>query len=211
MEESAQAQAYATTDFSEPHNHFVALFASRFGSQRGRVADLGCGPADVTLRFARAHPECSVDGFDGADAMLIWGEKAVEEAGLQERIALRCTRLPLRERPPPFDALISNSLLHHLADPSVLWETVHQLAVDGAPVFIMDLMRPHSEADVDRLTMAYAADVDPILREDFRASLHAAYTPAEVRSQLRLAGLDAFSVETVTDRHLIVYGYYRRP
>ena len=46
-----------------------------------------------------------------------------------------------------WDAVISNSLLHHLPNPQVLWRSIVQLAAPGAAVQVMDLMRPESEAD----------------------------------------------------------------
>ncbi|HEX6174620.1 MAG TPA: SAM-dependent methyltransferase, partial [Candidatus Binatia bacterium] len=53
MDEDEQARAYALADFAEPHNHFVELFRECFPDEAitGHVLDLGCGPADVTLRF----------------------------------------------------------------------------------------------------------------------------------------------------------------
>ena len=62
---------------------------------------------------------------------------------------------------------------------------------------MMDLLRPVSPE---------AADAPPILRRDFRHSPLAAYRPAEVRTQLRAAGLGRVEVEAVSDRHLLVWG-----
>lgn len=56
MEDPAQAEAYATSDFSEPHNAFVDRFKHLFPDfTEGIVVDLGCGNADPTIRFARAY------------------------------------------------------------------------------------------------------------------------------------------------------------
>ena len=44
MNDIAQAEAYAQTDFSEPHDAFVAHFRERFPDFKdGNVLDLGCG------------------------------------------------------------------------------------------------------------------------------------------------------------------------
>ncbi len=212
MSDPAQAAAYARADFAEPHDRFVALFAERFPglSPAVTVLDLGCGPADITLRFARAHPGCELLGVDGAAAMLAEGERLVADAGLAGRIRLHRARLPVAHLPgAPFGAIISNSLLHHLHDPAVLWEAVHRFARPGAPVFIMDLRRPASPEAVDALVAQYAAGEPPILRRDFRHSLHAAFTPDEVARQLQAAGLD-LTVEPIGDRHLIVHGQFQR-
>jgi trans-aconitate methyltransferase len=89
MADPVQTQAYARADFSVPHNAFVAHFAARFPDfSRGRVLDLGCGAADVTLRFARAFPAVHIVGVDGAAAMLPLACAAVTRAGCAERITL---------------------------------------------------------------------------------------------------------------------------
>ena len=45
-----------------------------------------------------------------------------------------------------------------------------------------------------------------VLRRDFRNSLFAAYTVAEVQSQVEAAGLGGLHVAAVSDRHLAVRG-----
>lgn len=210
MDDEAQARAYAEADFSAPHSAFVELFLQRFGplSAGATVADLGCGPADVTVRFASACRGCHVTGFDGAQAMLDYGRRRVQQAGLEHRVELRHGHFPqcLAEPLPRFDAVISNSLLHHLRAPEVIWQAVRRLARAGAPVFVMDLARPDDPESVERLVGLYAASAPAILQRDFRASLFAAYTPAEVAAQLGAAGLESFTVAAVSDRHLVACG-----
>jgi len=206
MDDLEQARAYADADFSEPHQAFVRHFRERFPDfVRGEVLDLGCGPADVTMRFARAYPEVSITGIDGAEAMLGLGRELLAREALAERVTLLRLRLPA-PLPRRYDAVISNSLLHHLADPAVLWETIRQNARAGAPVFVMDLLRPHSIEAAERLTATYAADAPAVLRKDFFNSLLAAYQPDEIASQLRAAKLGHLKIEQVSDRHFVVWG-----
>lgn len=206
MDALEQTRAYSEADFAEAHDAFVAYFRQRFGTGlKGRVLDLGCGPADVTVRFAHAYPDIKVVGVDGAEAMLALGRERLAREGLSLRISLRRVHLPA-SLDDGYDAVISNSLLHHLAEPQVLWETVKKTVRPGAPVFVMDLMRPHSVEEAERLTERYAADAPPILRKDFFASLLAAYQPDEVEQQLHTAGLERLHVEAVSDRHLAIWG-----
>lgn len=208
MDEDAQARAYAHADFAAPHGLFIERFAAAFGTGlQGRVLDLGCGPADITIRFARAHPGCILVGVDGAAAMLKYGRGAIAAAGLDDRIALVQEQLPGAHLPHElYDAVISNSLLHHLHNPMVLWQSVAAYAAPGAPVFIMDLMRPATPERARQLQLQYAAGEPEILRQDFYNSLCAAYTPEEVRGQLQAAGMAQLRVEVISDRHLTVAG-----
>lgn len=206
MDDLEQAYAYANADFSEPHQAFVRYFQERFPEfARGQVLDLGCGPADVTLRFARAYPEVAVTGIDGAAAMLALGRERLARHDLADRVTLVRAYLPapLERR---YDAVISNSLLHHLADPAVLWDAIKQSAKPGASVFVMDLLRPHSIEAAERLTATYAGDAPAVLRKDFFNSLLAAYQPDEIAAQLRAAKLAHLKIEPVSDRHVVIWG-----
>jgi len=211
MDDPLQARAYAEADFSEPHEKFVDLFRERFPDfTGGHVLDLGCGTGDVIVRFVRRYPEVRITGVDGAEAMLEIGREFIKREGLMEKIHLRHCYLPdidlMREK---FDAIISNSLLHHLSDPQVLWDTVKSCVMQGAPVFIMDLLRPGDRGTAERLVEKYAPDEAPILKKDFYNSLLAAYNIEEVVVQLTKAGLGYLSVEQASDRHLIVWGRIR--
>lgn len=209
MTDPAQARAYAEADFSEPHDHFIELFRAHFPEQAitGLVLDLGCGPADVSIRFARAYPDCRILGVDGARAMLDEGLRAVAHAGLADRIRLVEGYLPGAALPEvEFAAVISNSLLHHLGDPMVLWQTMAEIAVPGTPVCVMDLLRPADRAAAERLVAEHAADAPEILRQDFFSSLLAAYRLEEVQAQLSQAGLSHLSAAEISDRHLLVAG-----
>jgi ubiquinone/menaquinone biosynthesis C-methylase UbiE len=206
MSEPEQARAYARADFAEPHDAFVRHFRSRFPRFRGtQVLDLGCGPADVTLRFAKANPGCRILGVDGAQAMLSHGRRAIREAGLEEVVKLQCKHLPCR-LPGGFDAVISSSLLHHLADPMTLWDTLRLCGKPGTAVFIMDLTRPPTLAQARFLVKTHAGDAPEILRRDFFNSLRAAWHPEEVWQQLQDCGLTDLRIETISDRHWIAWG-----
>jgi len=211
MDDPAQALAYAETDFSEPNELFLDLFDQLHpGPFAGLALDLGCGPGDIPIRFARRHPGAGIEAVDGAPAMLELARAALAgRPELAERIRWRCECLPCERLPAAgYDAVLSNSLLHHLGDPLDLWRGAAHCARPGAVVLVMDLARPDSEAEVERLVALHAADAPELLRRDFHNSLFAAYTPREVREQLAAVGLSGLEVRRVSDRHLAVMGRY---
>ncbi|MFB6261347.1 MAG: SAM-dependent methyltransferase, partial [Thiohalorhabdaceae bacterium] len=106
----------------------------------------------------------------------------------------------------PFSAVVSNSLLHHLHQPGVLWQAIKRVAGKGTAVYLMDLQRPDSAEQAADLVARYAEDEPEQLRSDFYNSLLAAFTPDEVRNQLSHAGLVGLAVEVSSDRHLLVRG-----
>lgn len=207
MLDHAQAAAYGGADLSSVHSGVVSAYIDRFGRLGGGVLlDLGCGTADVSIRFAQAFSGIRVHGVDGSDAMLAEGEQRVRAARLDTRIGLERRLVPdERLETRSFDAVIANSLLHHLADPQVLWRTVCRAAKPGAPVLVVDLRRPADAAAVRALVSEHAGDAHPLVQRDFTNSLHAAYTVEEVRRQLAEAGVP-FTVDPAGDLHLVVAG-----
>lgn len=209
MTDLAQAQAYAQADFDQPHSRFIALLGEKLPAlpRRGVAVDLGCGPADVTLRFARAYPAWEVDGVEAAPAMLALARAAARQAGLAARVSFAACHVPTDALPRArYDLVFSNSLLHHLVDAGSFWTWLRRALPAPAPLFMMDLMRPASRAQAQVLVDRYAHDEPDILRSDFFNSLLAAYTLDEVRAHLRDAGLDQLALGAVSDRHLAVWG-----
>jgi trans-aconitate methyltransferase len=209
MDSEAQTVAYAEADFDEANTLFTEHFLQKFAelAPRGAMADLGCGPGDITIRLARALPDWSVTGFDAGTNMLQRARERLAAESDAPPIAFRQAYLPDPSLPRgAWDAVVSNSLLHHLPDPMTLWEAIAQMAAPGAAVQVMDLSRPDSEDHALRLVDQYAADAPDILREDFYNSLLAAYTPAEVMEQLGRAGLGHLATGMASDRHWIVSG-----
>jgi len=209
MDDAEQARAYAEADFSDSNTLFVDLFARHFPSFDGAMAvDMGCGPADIALRMARRYERLSLDAVDGSAAMLDFGRPALDRAGeAGRRVRLVHGLFPGVALPQGrYDAVISNSLLHHLHRPQVMWQAVRRLGRPGAAVLVMDLMRAVDQAHAREVVEQYAGQEAPVLKLDFYNSLLAAFTPGEVRSQLQDAGLGTLRVHTVSDRHLAVIG-----
>lgn len=210
MNDDAQALAYAQADFDDPHSDYVTHFRQNFGDVdiTGYVLDLGCGPGDISFRFAKEFPCCRIHAVDGSAAMLRYGrELLARQPDLAGRIEFIRAVFPGAELPRSgYEAVISNSLLHHLADPLVMWREVMRLSKPGAPVFIMDLRRPDSPAVARKLVDRYTGREPDILRRDFYNSLLAAFRPEEIRKQLARAGLEDFDVAEVGDRHVMIWG-----
>jgi ubiquinone/menaquinone biosynthesis C-methylase UbiE len=207
MDDPAQAAAYARADFADVNEGFVERFAATFPDvTRGRVLDLGCGPADIPIRLCRALAYVHVTAADGSAAMLLLGHDAIRASGLARKIDLVRGLLPgLPFADASFDAVISNSLLHHLPKPDPFWSEVRRLARPNAPILVMDLFRPSSKEAARAIVEAGAAKEAPVLKRDFYNSLLAAFTIDEVREQLRIV-LPQLRCEIVSERHWLAWG-----
>lgn len=209
MNGKIQAEAYALGDFEEPHSLFIQLLQHTFpGQEVGPwIVELGCGTADISLRIAKAFPWCKIHGVDGSLPMLKFGRQAISTAGLSDQIQLHRGYLPGADLPRPFyHTIVSNSLLHHLADPLTLWKEIRRLGRSGSGIFVMDLIRPNDLQETQDLVQTYCGKEAKILQRDFYCSLLAAYRTDEIIAQLRETELDHLELRTVSDRHLIIYG-----
>ena len=207
MDDPEQALIYARADFEQENQGFVDRFREYFPDfSEGHVVDLGCGPGDIPIRFARVFPSCRIIGVDASAPMVRLAEAAVQQAGLSDRITFRCERFQDLAGVSVADAAISNSLVHHVRNPLQFWHTLRLVVKPGSPVLVMDLLRPDSPEEAQTIVDRYAAKEPEILRRDFYHSLLAAFTEDEVAAQLAEMNLSRLMVDVPDDRHWVVGG-----
>ncbi len=207
MDGEEQARVYANADFAEENQEFVDQFLKLYPDFReGTVLDLGCGPADIPIRLLRSRPALRVTAVDASGPMLRWAEEAVRHAGLEDRIQLICKRFQDLRLDSPVDAVISNSLAHHVPNAFQFWYAMKTFAKPGAPVLVMDLLRPETADDARTLVDRYAADEPEQLRHDFYHSLLSAFTEDEIAAQLAEMNLSRLLIDVPDDRHWLVSG-----
>jgi ubiquinone/menaquinone biosynthesis C-methylase UbiE len=208
MDSADEAREYDLMDHVVVNAAFVAdllAMAARVGrslSGAGCVLDVGTGTARIPIALCGADAACNVVGIDLAHEMLLVGRQNVTEAQFTSRIALLRTRvgaLPFRDASVP--VVVSNSLIHHLPDPVAALKEVCRVTAPGGLVFMRDLFRPASRAEIDRLVSVYAAGATPSQRQLLTDSLHAALTVDEVREIVATLPLATSSVEATSDRH----------
>jgi len=211
MDDPAQAAVYAGPDLDSAYYLFVWCFQKFFPDlpSETTILDLGCGTAGVSLRLAKLLADGKVDGVDGADTMLEYGRKAVQQENLDHRVKLFHGTLPGRLDLPRshYGAIVSNSFLHHLADPMVLWNAIEEYGEANAAILVVDLIRPSSKEDAQGVIEKYMPDAPPLLCRDMTNSLLAAFTMEEVTSQLHIAGLiEKLRLKRVSPFQFAVYG-----
>jgi len=205
MDDPDEARAYAEADFAEVNAAFVErLLELAPAGAPIRALDLGCGPGDIVLRVKQARPAWCVVGLDAAMAMLRHARRNAGPDPAPHWVIADAQGAPFPDA--SFSLVFSNSILHHVADPGVLWREVRRLAKPGAAIFFRDLMRPASEEEARRLVLQYAGNESALLQEEFYRSFLAAYTVKEVWQQLVENGFGGLRVAAVTDRHLDIWG-----
>ena len=208
MADIRQVKAYVEGDFEKARDFFMRQFQESFGQDIcGYVLDLGCGPGNIAVRFARTFLRCIVHGVDGSEAMLSYGKKNVASSEVSDRIQLFKGILPQLSLPTDeYDIIISNSVLHHMRRPAAFWQTIKQYSQKGIRIFVMDLMRPKTTQEARALVAKYSTSDSDVFNQDFYNSFLAAFEVREIHDQLKKAKLGGLSVRAVSDRHLCITG-----
>ncbi len=206
MDSPQEAEDYDAMDHRAVNRSFVDDFL-RLCKSTGPVLDVGTGTAQIPIALCQSAPAISVAAIDYSGHMLDLAAVNVRRAQLEDRIRLqRCDakQLPFADR--SFAAVISNSIVHHIPEPTrVLREMVRVTAIGGA-LFVRDLLRPESDAQVLQLVETYAGEANAHQRAMFEASLRAALTLDEIRELVRPLGFPAESVRQTSDRHWTWFG-----
>lgn len=201
MDTPDEARTYDAMDHRAVNNAFVTDVLTLSPTPR-RVLDIGAGTGSIPILLATRLPLATITAIDLAGEMLRLAARNVARAQLTERIALvRVDAKRLPYQPGDFDLIVSNSLVHHIPDPEVLFGEIARVAGDRAGIFVRDLCRPDDERTLDELVERHAAHESRVARELFRASLRAALTVDEVQTMAQRVGLRGVTVRMTSDRH----------
>jgi len=201
MDTPEEADGYDAMDHSEPNAAFVARLVEL--GARGRMLDIGTGPGHIPLLVCERIPGCRVAGVDLARHMLAHAERRRLASPHAARIEYRLADAKGLDFPDAlFDAVFSNTILHHIPDPRPFLAEARRVLAPGGALLIRDLFRPETPGHADELVALHAADADPYQRGLFRASLGAALTPEELRAAADEAGLEQAGIVIDSDRHM---------
>ncbi|MBI2804863.1 MAG: class I SAM-dependent methyltransferase [Planctomycetes bacterium] len=201
MDSAQEALDYDQMDHAPVNRVFVADFLAK-GREFLAVLDVGAGTAQIPIELCHRHPCVQVVAIDLAEEMLSVGRVNVERAGLAQRIQLqRCDakRMPFEDA--SFDAVISNSIVHHIPEPSTVFAEMVRVVKSDGLLFVRDLLRPVNDGTLRTLVETYAAGANAHQKQMFGDSLHAALTLDEVRDLVSRLGFPAESVRATSDRH----------
>jgi ubiquinone/menaquinone biosynthesis C-methylase UbiE len=210
MDTEEEARDYDAMDHAQVNARFCDDLLA-MGSRPRRVLDVGTGTALIPIELCRRDPRVEVDAIDLASHMLALAERNVARAELGRRI--RVARVDAKATPwgdGSFDAVMSNSIVHHIPEPQQVLAEVWRLVRPGGALFVRDLERPANAARVAELVSTYAPipDAAPEVRSMhqrqralFEASLLAALAADEVRAMVAPLGIPGDAVRSTSDRH----------
>jgi ubiquinone/menaquinone biosynthesis C-methylase UbiE len=209
MDTPEEARDYDAMDHGEVNVRFCEdlLAAGPIGPS---VLDVGTGTALIPIELCGRAPHVHVVAIDLAEHMLARAKENLAHAKLQDRVMLE--KIDAKAMPYPdaaFATAVSNSIIHHIPEPRGVLAEMVRVTAPGGLVFVRDLARPRSDADVDRLVELYGGErpADPRAQASyehqralFRASLKAALTLDEIAALASDLGMPG-CVSMTSDRH----------
>jgi ubiquinone/menaquinone biosynthesis C-methylase UbiE len=203
MDSPEEAAEYDAMDFSEPNERF-ALDALRLvhGVPEPVAIDLGTGTAQIPVRMLEQRADLRIVAADLAEHMLALAAARIASRGLETRCELARLDVKAVDRPTAsFDLVMSNSTLHHLADPVLLLREVARLVKPGGAIIVRDLLRPESEEEAWSIVQRAAPNDSTRQKRLFFESLRAALTLEELRRAAEEAGLRELEIARISNRH----------
>ena len=154
------------------------------------------------------HPD--ILAVDLAQSMLDLAKRKVSLAGLDNRVTLAKMDVKALDLPDHrFDAVFSNTILHHLPEPAAMLAEAARVLKPGGLLLIRDLYRPDSLEQLNALVDQHAGDCNAEQRKLFADSLHAALTPNELHELVDANGLKDCEIVIDTDRHMSLQRAFR--
>ena len=212
MDTATEDRDYNAMDHSAVNRVFVADFLHAvddldFDAHSQRILDTGTGTALIPIELCRQTERCRVTAVDLSAEMLQVAQQNVIEAGMTDRIDTRhidAKQLPYEDG--IFDAVISNSIVHHIPQPIRALAEMLRVLRPGGLLFVRDLLRPDDVETVEHLVRTYTGKENTHQQQMFHDSLHAALTVDEVRDILNELGRPPEWVTQTTDRHWTIVG-----
>jgi ubiquinone/menaquinone biosynthesis C-methylase UbiE len=210
MDTAEEAADYDAMDHRAVNGAFCIDFLETAAKLKiSRILDVGTGTALIPIDLCGRAPAVQIVAIDLAEHMLARARENVRAANLESRISLE-----LRDAKKAgwsdgeFDAVICNSIVHHIPDPTDALAEMWRLVAKRGALFVRDLLRPADDGAVRALVETYAPlgdDRDNRQRGLFEASLRAALTQKEVLAIAMRAGITNATVMISSDRHWTLF------
>jgi ubiquinone/menaquinone biosynthesis C-methylase UbiE len=182
---------------------------ARFTRPQSRmfVLDVGIGTGRIPIEICTRQSGIEIFGVDHRPAILQRARRNIHHTGFADVVRVhRADASSLPYADATFDAVISNSLLHHLAQPLDALREMVRVARPGGLLLVRDSLRQPDTATIAGILCRSDDNRDGGRRSLFQYGFHAALTLDQTRDLVSTAGLPAEWVEPAGPSHWVVCG-----
>ncbi|MAF64347.1 MAG: SAM-dependent methyltransferase [Planctomycetes bacterium] len=201
MDTLSETESYDSMDHTEANASFVGrLFDLGAG---GHMLDIGTGPGHMPPMICAREESVTVVGVDLSRHMISAANANLAKTPHVARVEYRhmdAKRLAFADG--EFDAVFSNTILHHIPDPRPFLREARRVLRPGGALLVRDLFRPPTREALEALVESHAAGCTEHQRTLFTDSLHAAFTAGELRDLADESGLEQAEIVIDNDRHM---------
>jgi SAM-dependent methyltransferase len=160
---------------------------------RKTALDIACGPGEFTLDLVERLKFNEATGLDISGPMIAAANQGAADRRLSDRVRFRVGNANDLSAitTDSFDLVCLNHAAHHLSDLDAVirvFSSMDRIAKPSGMVFIMDLARLKTRALTERYVESVSADYPSLglelLKDEFRHSMFAAWTPRELRQAI---------------------------
>jgi SAM-dependent methyltransferase len=185
----------------------AAIGPSGFLRSPLRVLDVGTGTARIPIEICRRRRGIKMTAVDRGIGILRRAQCRVARAGLEDVVRIdQADAGALPYAGGAFDAVISNGLVHHVADRTAVLREMVRVLRPGGMLFVRDSL-PRSDAEtIAGILQRSCRDRDALLRSNFRSRFQGALTMTETRILVSAAGLPIEWLRPIGPRHWLLAG-----
>jgi ubiquinone/menaquinone biosynthesis C-methylase UbiE len=197
MDSEATARDYARTmgKASIRYDDMAGQIARNAPDAR-RILDVATGPGFLATSLARKYPSAEIVAMDISPAMIDLARRAIEEAGLGERVTVvEASAYAMPFDTGSFDVVATTEFLHMLDDLPPFFAEVHRVLAPGGRFAAFDHRR-----DVDALTYRLMWLTTWLMKrrglalDGMGPVIDACWTRPEVDAALRGGGFRVFDI-----------------
>lgn len=203
MDTRRDAEEYDAMDFIEANTRF-AEDAIELVKNVGApyVLDIGVGTGQIPELMLARRGDMDMLAIDLAEEMLKVAMGRLTSAGVSDRCKLaRMDAKKLRLPDAKFDLVISNSTIHHVPEPALVWQEIARVVKPDGAIMVRDLIRPPTMDDAWAIVNRVAAGDHMRQKQLFFDSLCAGLELEEVDAMVKKTGLRRMRVAQCSDRH----------
>ncbi len=184
-------------------NEAMARSALKMGVAKGRVLEIGVGPARIAAKLIGYNPQFSVIGIDLSTNMLNIAKKNIKDANIEENkitlIKANAKKLPFKEA--SFDLVISQNMLHHLPEPISMLSEIKRVVKNTGAVLIRDVVRPPNKLTAKLNSYILGLNYTKAMRIMYYDSMLSAFSIEEIKTLLNQAGINNVKIT----RHFLTH------